>query len=340
MVVDKNQNRYLLASSARNSYLLKFNEKNILIWKKTLSFNMVNLLINSKGDIYLTSFYIKDLDLEINSKKIEIKSNNTKSMLILKFNSGNGELLNYLNISTNYGVTPVVSRLDEKDNLYIGGNYGGNSEFFEKTAYNSVFLLVLDDNLKKMWSKSFINNTYTSLHDFKIGKNKIYLTLIVNNINQMFFLDRVTKKEEMIDLKEKYIVFFDIDKDENIYLINNQNFLKKFDNKFVKLKEIKLSIGDHVSVTPIGLNLKKDSLFIEYASTIEYRKNIIIAKYNLNFDNHWYYAILGENYLNNNLRFFNDKFYLFGEYTGNLFISDDVDCFGQYVNHYLIELED
>jgi len=270
IIADKEGNKYLLLNKIDSLIIKKLDKNNVLIWETKTDAIGVNLLKNSKNEIYIITYYNKDLNLEINNKKITIKSNNTNASLILKINSQTGLLINYLNISTNYGVVPLTAKFKE-NKLYIAGYYGGKSEFLEKKGYKDAFLLIFDDNLKKLWSKSIVRKGFVSIESIKLGNESIY---IKTNEKKFYKIDKKSKKIEEI-LKGANINFFEVDKNENIYAITYNNILKKFDNTQKLLVTKDLKDFDYVA-TPIELKLEKDNLFIEYLAIIEYRNNILI----------------------------------------------------------------
>ncbi len=330
---DKNTNKYLLLNKVNSLIIKKLDKNNALIWETKIDAIGVNILQNSENEIYITTYYNKDLNLEINNKKIIIKSNNTNALLILKLNTQTGSLINYLNISTNYGVLPTTAKFKE-NKLYIAGYYGGKSEFLEKKGYEDAFLLILDENLKKIYSKSIIRKGFIAIDSIKIGNESIYLK---TNEKKFYKIGKKTKKIEEI-LKGANVKFFEIDKNENIYAITYNNILKKFDNTQKLLVTNNLKDFDYV-VTPSKIKVKKTGLFIEYFAKIEYRNNIIISKYDLNLKNIWHNAILGASYFNGVFKIINKKLYLFGNYSGDLKLSDEINFYSLKASNFLFLFE-
>jgi len=340
IIIDKFSNKYLLLNEYKkenkNLIIKKLDKNNVLIWENTIkNIEGINILKNSKNEIYITSYYTKSLKLEINNKKIEIKSNHTKSLLILTLDTQTGKIINYLNISTNYGVEPYISKINKENNLYITGYYGGKSDFFEKKGFEDGFLLVLDSNLKKLWSKS-INRKYSVIiNDIKIGINNIYLR---TNKKKLYKIDK--KNKEIIEiLKTANIKSFDIDKNENIYAVTHNDYLKKFDKKGNLILTNNLNDFDYI-VTPSEIKVENNSLFIKYFAKIEYRNNIIISKYNLELKNIWHNAILGSSSFNGYLKIFNKNIYLFGDYDGDLKLSDKISFYNLYISNFLFEFKE
>ncbi len=332
--IDNSENKYLLLNIKNSLKIKKLNNKNVLQWQTEIDANGVNIYGNGKSEIYIIAFYTQDLNPEINNKKNILKSNNTQSLLVLKLNSKTGKITNHFNISTNYGIVPAVTEY-KYNNLYIAGYYGGKSEILKKNGYEDAFILILDENLQKVWSKTINQNNFLTITMLKVSKNNIYYK---TNERKFYKTDKKNKHTTEI-LKNLNIKTFDIDENENIYAVTNNNSLKKFDNNLKPVKTNSLNEFDY-SVTPSEIKVVKNSLFIKYSAGIDYRYNIIISKYNSDLKNIWHYAIIGTTSINASAKFTNKKVYLFGEYTGNLELSDKNKFYSSKIKNFLLEFEE
>jgi len=322
--LDKDANQYSLLNKKDKFYINKTDKNHKLIWSKEFKGSAVNIMINSKNEVIISSYFTGDILLE--SKKY---NSNTKSLALLKLDNLKGELKNHLVVSTSYGVIPIVAKLSG-DDIFIAGYYSGKSKFLNNTKkipYEDGFLLALDENFNKKWTKTFFRQGFSYISDFKIGNENIYLMIKFKNniLSHILHLDKKTKLINSVTIKENNVISFDIDEKENIYLINKKRILKKFNKSLKEIASKDLNEFDF-SFSPLEIIYKNGSLFIQYISVINYKKNILLSNYDLNLKNIWYYTITGQINIKSTLKLLNNNLFLIGEFWGNM-IFEDKDYF-------------
>jgi len=136
--IDKDANKFILFNNPiASSFIVKLDKSNKELWKKSFAFESHNLFLDNKGNLIIIADYSGELDLNKDTKL----NSSTKALLVLKINSKTGKLIKHFSIKTNYGINPNVSNIDESNNIYISGIYGGKSKYFEKIAYENSFIL-------------------------------------------------------------------------------------------------------------------------------------------------------------------------------------------------------
>ena len=337
--LDKTGNKYILLNTKLDKkdvfFISKIDKNQKLIWSRYIKGLAHNILLNSKNEVIVSSDITGDIKLE--SKNYSF---NTKSLLILKLEHTKGKLKKHLFISTNYSVVPTALSLDG-DDIYIAGYYGGKSDILTSSkniAYEDAFLLVLDINLKKKWARTFIKAGFNYIDDIKIFSENIYLSLKRSSYytNTLMKINKKSPKAKPKELKSVNIKSFDIDANENIYLINSATlFLMKYDKDFKEIYNKELNKSKKF-LTPSEVIVKNDSLFIKYIANVDYKKNILISNYNLELKNNWHFAIIGQTQTRNKLMIFNNNLFLFGEFNSNLTFLDK-DFFTNKISPFILD---
>ncbi len=268
--------------------LIKFNSNGDKLWTKQFGIKNndygYSIAIDSNNNIYITGQTYGNLDGNT--------STGQEDVFLMKFDTNGNKIWTKQFGSSNIDSSKSLA-IDSNNNIYISGYTLGNLDGNTSAGYKDIFLIKIDSNGNKFWTKQFGTSASDEGYAIKIDSNdNIYITgntsgaLDNNTIIGLYdiFLTKFNSSGDKIWTKQfgtinsNYGKSLIIDSSDNIYIsgYTNGTFVENINAGSYDLFLTKMSSsGDTIWNKQFGSS-KTD---YGYSSAIDSSNNIYITGY-------------------------------------------------------------